>query len=272
MLAINTDYAGSTGCAEPTLRRIAEAGFSHIHWCHQWCTDFLYSGCEIEQIGRWLAEYDLKLLDLHASAGVEKCWFSGREYERLAGVELVKNRIDMTAALGGDVIMIHTGSVCEDPALNTIRLSQLRKSLDELQGMAGERKVRIAIENLPDDIFPDMKSLLAEYPADFVGVCYDSGHGNITGNGLDELESMKGRLISMHLHDNDSTGDQHKLPFTESIDWRRLARIIASSSYQNRPLSFEVGMRSMDTESEEEFLGEAFIACTKFSDMVDELR
>jgi hypothetical protein len=36
MLAITSDYAKSTGCPEPHLRQIAEAGFSHVHWCHHW--------------------------------------------------------------------------------------------------------------------------------------------------------------------------------------------------------------------------------------------
>ncbi len=87
MLSLTTDYASSKGCPESALRRIAEAGFTHVHWCHQWNTDFLYGHAEIAQIGRWLAEFGLGLLDLHASAGVEKNWVSAREYERLAGVE-----------------------------------------------------------------------------------------------------------------------------------------------------------------------------------------
>jgi sugar phosphate isomerase/epimerase len=47
------------------------------------------------------------LLDLHGSIGPEKNWASQREYERLAGVELVQNRIEMTAQLGGKVIVMH---------------------------------------------------------------------------------------------------------------------------------------------------------------------
>ena len=107
MLSITTDYATSIGDPSPYLRRIADAGFTHLHWCHQWNTDFLYSEWEVDQIECWLNDFGLQLLDLHASVGPEKNWYSGKEYERLSGVELVKNRIDMTSRLGGGVIIMH---------------------------------------------------------------------------------------------------------------------------------------------------------------------
>ncbi len=73
-LSMTSDYVTSTGCPEPYLEGIAQAGFSHVHWCHQWCTDFLYSDSEIHQITEWFERFGLKLLDLHASAGQEKNW------------------------------------------------------------------------------------------------------------------------------------------------------------------------------------------------------
>ena len=79
-LSMTTDFVRDKGNPEPYLRRIADAGFSHVHWCHQWNTDFLYSRPEIEQIRAWLAGCGLQTLDLHASAGVEKNWASLLEH------------------------------------------------------------------------------------------------------------------------------------------------------------------------------------------------
>ena len=107
MLSMTTDYMADTGSPEPYLRRIAEAGFTHVHWCHHWNTDFAYDDCELEQIECWLHRYNLQVTDLHASAGKEKAWGSLREYERLAGVELVANRIATAERLGADVIVMH---------------------------------------------------------------------------------------------------------------------------------------------------------------------
>ena len=36
---------------ETCLREIAEAGFSHIHWCFEWTGDYIYSKAEM---GRFL--------------------------------------------------------------------------------------------------------------------------------------------------------------------------------------------------------------------------
>lgn len=259
-LSVTTDYAKATGDPSPYLRRIADAGFSHIHWCHHWNTDFLYSKCEIEQIRKWLTDYGLQLLDLHGSVGPEKNWASPREYERLAGVELVRNRIEMTARLEGDVTILHVpGEPGSDP---------LRKSLDELEVLARERGILIAIEN---GNFNVIQEILSEYGRDYLGLCYDAGHGNMEEKGLDHLESLKTRLVSVHLHDNDGAGDQHNPLFSGTVDWPGLARIIAGSAY-TKCVSMEVTMANSGIEDEVVFLKHAFEAGTRFSRMIDEQR
>jgi len=268
MLSVTTDYATDKGCPEPYLRRIAEAGFSHLHWCHQWNTDFLYSQPEIDQIAAWLRELNLALTDLHASDGVEKRWVSPREYERLAGVELVQNRIAMAAQLGSDVIIMHTGREPQEEEPRRAFWTQLWKSLDELEPFAREHGVRIALEN---GRFSVIREILARYGPDYVGLCYDSGHGNVSGDGLDEAEALRDRLISIHLHDNDGTGDQHNLLFTGTVDWERLARILATSAYR-KCVSLEVTLRNSGIEDEESFLQKAFETGMAFTEMIGKYR
>ena len=259
MLSVTTDYAKDTGDPSPYLKRIADAGFSHIHWCHHWNTDFLYSKWEIEQIKSWLKEYGLKLLDLHGSAGNEKNWASPQDYQRLSGVDLAKNRIEMTAYLGADVVIMHVPGDPESIAI--------RKTLDDIEPFAREYNVRIAIEN---GKFEAISKLLSEYGPEYLGLCYDCGHGNITGaNGLDNLEILKDRLISVHLHDNDGNGDQHQILFMGTVDWKRLAKIIAKSSYK-KPVSMEVTMGRSGIPDEMEFLAKAFETGTTFAGMIAE--
>jgi sugar phosphate isomerase/epimerase len=261
VLSITTDYAKDTGDPSPYLKHIAETGFSHIHWCHHWNTDFLYSKWETDQIQRWLSDYGLRVLDLHGSAGNEKDWASSEEYRRLAGVELVRNRIEMTAQLAADVVIMH---VPHDP-----RSAPIRRSLDALEPFARAHNVRIAIEN---GSFEAIAQLLSEYDPRYLGLCYDCGHGNIAGAaGLDHLESLKERLISVHLHDNDGTGDQHQLLFMGTVDWQRLAGIMAQSAYTGC-VSMEVSVKRSGIEDEIEFLKKAFETGTAFSRMIEESR
>lgn len=268
MLAVNTDYAQDTGDPEPYLRRIAEAGFTHVHWCHHWCTDFLYTDPEIRQIQRWFAEFGLKLVDLHASHGMEKRWADLREYRRQSGVDLVKNRIVMTERLGGDVITLHTPGEPEGEPERTALHDAIRRSLDELSSDARRCGVRIAFENLMNHNAEQLADLFSEYAADYVGLCYDSGHGNVTGDGLDLLERWQHRLLAVHLHDNDSSGDQHQIPYEGSVNWQRLTSLLASSRY-SKCVSLEVAMRNApEGTSEQTFLQQAYTAAQRLQHAV----
>ena len=270
MLSIVSDYMSDRGSPEAYLRRIAEAGFSHVHWGHHWGDDFLYSGSEIREIGKWLADCGLELDGVHASSGREKLWGSVREYERLAGVELVRNRIEMASELSCSVIVMHLPREIANADEDAAAWRQLHRSLEELEPCARERGVRIAVEN---GVFSAVERVLGSYPPDYVGLCYDAGHGNMSGDGLDRLDVLKDRLIAAHLHDNDGTEDQHIPPFTGTVDWERLAPIIAKSSYAG-PVSLELltwlWVRPIDDE--EAFLQKAFETGSVLSEMIDKHR
>ena len=266
MLSVTSDYVVSTGCPEPYLRAIAEAGFSHVHWCHEWNTDRLYTADEVAQIARWLKQFGLGVTDLHASAGAERRWGAPRPDVRQAGEGLVINRIDMAAELGTDVIIHHlpdragAGAAGDAPAY----WDGVWASLDVLTAAACGRGVRIALEN---GRFDDLERVFARYGPEAIGLCYDAGHGNLIPDGLDRLAALAGRLISIHLHDNDGAADQHRLPFTGTVDWRRLTGILARSSYAKWP-NLESTMAHYPGRDERDFLAEAFVAATRLADMI----
>jgi len=252
-LSMATDYARDTGNAEPSLRRIAEAGFRHIQWIHHWNHDFIYTQPEIEHIAGLMNDLGLSLYDIHAPTGAEKNWFSTVEYQRLAGVEIIKNRVEMCATLGGSVIVAHIPELVPE---NLRSWHQLKRSLDQLEAFCCANAVRIAVENRPYDQFNGIHELFSENDPQFIGLCYDSGHGNIGGNGLQYLDSVKERLISVHLHDNDGLADQHKPVFTGTVDWEELARLVSESPYREF-LTLETQMKSSGMDNEDLFLKRA---------------
>jgi len=269
MLSMTTVYCTDTERPEPYLKRIAEAGFSHLHWGHHWDSDFLYSQHEIEQIADWMECYGLRLCDVHGSAGQEKNWGAFVEYERLAGVELVQNRIEMAARLGSDVVVMHLPPEPEGTEGKDMFKAQLQKSLDELNPCATENGVCIALENgVAETRFGMIEWALSRYDPAYVGVCYDAGHGNIHAGSLDWLERWKDRLAAIHLHDNDGSDDQHRLPFAGTVDWERLVRIIAQSSY-TKCVNLESMMYTSPIKDEGVFLAEALRAGERISEMID---
>ncbi len=264
MLSLTSDYRISTGNPQPYLRAMAAAGFTHVHWCHQWNTDFRYAGAEIRQLGHWLAEYGLTMLDVHGSAGVEQCWFAEREDARLAGVELVNNRLELARALGAGALIMHIPPPDGAP-IRTTQAAQLYRSLDSLLPRAQRLGVRLALENMANDDFALLTELFARYTPSTLGLCYDAGHGNIGRNGLALLDTVKDRLVCVHLHDNDGHGDQHAIPFTGTVDWPRLAGILARSSY-DRCLSLETVIG--DGKDEPAWLRQAHAAGTRLTHLV----
>jgi sugar phosphate isomerase/epimerase len=275
-LSITTDVFTDTGCPEDSLRLIAEAGFTHVHWCHQWNTDFIYEEPELRQIGAWLRGFGLHLLDLHGSNGREKCWTSPREHERAAGVLLVKNRVDMTRMLGGDAVVMHVAGkrgLAEDPGVT----DRLRRSLDECLPYARDRGVRIAVEN-GEDNWETIRGLFGSYGPDVLGLCYDCGHGNLVrpgiqsaGSALDNLDGVKDRLLVLHLHDNDGERDQHRVPYTGTVDWPRLSRIIAESGYR-KCISMESNIHQEPDKEQRGFLARAHAAGTRITEAVNTAR
>ena len=109
-----------------------------------------------------------------------------------------------------------------------------------------------------------------------MGICYDPGHGNIDGGGLDFAEAVKDRLIAFHLNDNDTTSDQHNLIFSGVVDWDRLAQIIAASAYDKEYMTMEIVMTMEPginySGDEAQFLSQAMESGVKFHKMVTDAR
>ena len=271
-LALTTDYAGSRGDPGPVLRRLAEAGFRHVHWCHQWNTDYLYPADEVRRLAALFRKLDLSLNDLHASAGRRWSWGSPWPWRRRAGIELVRNRMAMTRDLGGDVVVMHVPRPRGWWDNRNAWWSRFRRTLDALEPFARERRVRIALENMPEDNFDLIEAALDAYGPEYLGICYDAGHGNMAGNGLDRLERRQDRLIALHLHDNEGLKDRHWPLFRGTVDWPRLARLIATSGYVKPVLTVESNMQNVGGQSEADFLAETIAGGTRFAAMVEASR
>lgn len=284
-LAIATDFMGSAGDPERPLRLIAEAGFTHLHWCHQWNTDHLYTDYEIARYAGLLRRFGLRLLDIHGSDGGSGlcCWYSPDENYRHGGVELVLNRLRMMAALHATgALMMHPpgngyDATPEQRAATARKTDALRRSLDEILPVAEGFGIPIAIENLPGYPWDVLDQIFSEYPKELVGLCYDSGHGNIRVRGteppvgLDHLEQWLDRLHALHLHDNDGSGDQHQPPFYGNVDWARLAADIRRSAYP-RVLSFELAMHNVPETLKNDpaaFLADAHERCLRVQALHD---
>lgn len=87
----------------------------------------------------------------------------------------------------------------------------------------------------------------AQYGAEVLGFCFDTGHANIAGLDLERFVRTLGpRLKVLHIHDNDGRADLHQMPFTFTItrenhpstDWEGFIRALRSIHFDG-VLNFE---------------------------------
>ncbi len=278
-LGINVDYSGSNDSAMQALNEIANAGFSHIMWTEHWDSDYLYSQTEMQSIACRLDALGLSLADLHGTSGVKSCWYSTCEEERLAGVELIRNRVDMTAMLGGDSVILHP-MITNHQQIDLWR-SQGERSLRELEEYVLMKKVSLVLENLfqsdylqqRDDTlqgFETIEYFFNRFAPDYLGFCWDTGHAFILGEKAFKwsVSLAHQRLRSIHLNDNQGVSDQHAPPLTWDSPWEIIAETIASSPYpRGKALVVEVDARENNFDSLA-FLAEAHMKAKAFAALI----
>jgi sugar phosphate isomerase/epimerase len=236
--SINTDYFNDKHNwfeIERQIRNIAEAGFTHVQWIHDWYGEYLYSPSEMIQARDILRDYNLTAHTLHGSEGGERGFYdqgrwiptpqircttirkdytSTNRYLRLAGVDLIKNRIDLCNHIGADTLVLHLqlpyGTFKKNPQDKADYYAAVYRSFDELEEYAKASGVRIAQENLfftPNEEEDEkFDRLFNRYPEDYMGLCYDSGHATLSclDNYYYYLEKYNNRLLVVHLQDTDS--------------------------------------------------------------------
>ena len=174
----------------------------------------------------------------------------------------------------------------ETKKLIPARIEAQMRTLDELIPAMEKYDVKIALENLPADTFEVLPSYLKEFPAEWIGVTFDSGHANMAEQkGLKRIWDVKDRIMALHLNDNDgSTKDLHQPPFYGIIDWENTVKLVKESAYSatGRPLSFELSMRHTpfydpelkENQTEERikaYLTDAYDRCKKVAEMYESL-
>jgi len=210
-------------------------------------------------IAHLLDEAGLKAWSVHGSHGkngvsevgapcaeTRKDFLSPHEWQRQAGLDLIRNRLEFCRRIGSPSLVMHVDldeAELRTPEGHTAFYARLHRSFDEIAEVCARTGVRIAVENLTaapmDRILEMFGHLFDRHPQEVVGLCYDCGHAELAEpGGFRILEQFGDRLIATHLHDNRSVKDDHLLPGDGNIDFDRLIALIAATPYEP-PLTFE---------------------------------
>ncbi len=157
--------------------------------------------------------------------------------ERAAHLATVMRHVELAALMGSKTGGIHPGgsgpaTVAEFEAEKVRRVETFKPLVE----FAAERDFSMAIENMCDSprasrgargmrgygcLISELREIVEDIGMPNVGICYDTGHGNLQGLTMAEaIRDAGDLLIATHITDNDGSGDQHRTPFYGNIDWR----------------------------------------------------
>ncbi|MDR3341756.1 MAG: sugar phosphate isomerase/epimerase [Treponema sp.] len=314
--SVNSEYNNDINSWPEAIRQlenIAKAGFTHIQWIHDWQAEYMYSKSEMYYARDLLRDLGLKCHTVHSTEGgvrllkkpdgtaefrnryrlltdIRKDYTSTVEFIRLAGVDLIRNRIDFASLVGAYAIVQHMQlpwKMFEESGDDKKEYyKQAFKSIDELEAYARNAGVKIAFENLivtPERHMEEcFDRLFDRYDSGYIGYCYDSGHAVLQcrGNFYHFAEKYNSRLIVCHLQDVDPITeemaaddyqiykhDYHRVPFSgTAVNWEKVADLVATSPTE-LPADFEVGIYG-NRDEEWSQLVECRTRAEKFFDMV----
>lgn len=236
-----------------TMREFASNGAKHLIVNDQMFNELMLNSNLAKKLLKEMAEEGLSFVDGHAPAGEFldlNCPDESFRNEMIARHKLV---INIAASMGLKTLTIHCGLdfVTASVPLET-HIARTKDALEKILPEAEKCDVIVAIENIwtPNchpDVLLDIKK---DFPTDYLGLCYDSGHANLLDKNhvncfnqaqndwlkilkLDEvkwedkaLEKMLPHVVNCHLHDNDGSWDVHGRIGSGNIDWKHIKSLL----------------------------------------------
>lgn len=157
-------------------------------------------------------------------------------------LKLAEKGMEACSLLGGEIVVVHTGS-CRVPTREFFELTK-QKCLSLLRSLASRARevgVKLAVENgmTPSSPFStpaELREVVEEVGA---GITYDVGHANLReraeGGKLDvrsQIRAMGKSLLHLHVHDNRGGDDDHLVPGEGEIDFSSLSSSLHEAGYR----------------------------------------
>ncbi len=147
-------------------------------------------------------------------------------------VEVICDTIASSAEIGATTVTIHPGlSSMSVNGTEVLATERARRSMKRIEATGWEYGVTLAIENMPS--FPFFLGRTASDLADIVdgtdlGICFDIGHANTTGQIEAMVEAFGDRIANVHIHDNNGDRDAHMTLGDGCIDFPRVLGLLSS--------------------------------------------
>jgi sugar phosphate isomerase/epimerase len=235
--------------AASILNRLAALGFTHLDMAFDYCTHpdspFMGEGWRewAESLRRKADGMGVRYTHSHACGGA-----SSRSPAMLRCFEACQ-------LLGIRYLVVHPDCSADGREL-THPDEFIRHNAEAYRGLipyAEKHNVIILSENIlwNASIYPTViADLVKTVDSPFFGWCCDTGHIHCSGVPMTDLRKVSVPPLSLHVQDNDGSGDQHSLPGDGTIDWKEFLDILREIDYKGE-LVLEAHHQSLEASDDE---------------------
>ena len=261
MIPLTHCYAWTQGSREEQknrMREFAENGAEHLVLTSSLLAEGAKDSGYLMTFAADMKEFGLDFVDSHAFWGT---WSDpGMPMAEWREIMLLRHQMAFRFCnrFGVRTMAFHTGNTFNNIFGKELTLEDyydaLIRSLEILLPEAEKYGVIIALENqwTPLNHSRQLLRALEHFHSPYLGLCYDSGHGNLTEKGSlfpgetcvpsvwnnlgipveweeNLIEKFSPHLVNCHLHDNNGIMDEHKLPGQGTVDWQRIKTVLRRS-------------------------------------------
>lgn len=184
----------------------------------------LFKEKQLEKYKKFLKDHNLEIEQIHSLFGSEYDLTHTVNSKRSIFIEGIKSEIEKLKYLGVKNYVIHCSGIVEDNERKE-KIKIFIDSMERILPVAERVKMKIAIENISSrqkviGTAEEIKRILGTFKSEFLGVCFDTGHANLSKNPKKEFNILHNNLFTFHIHDNDGERDLHLPPPYGVFDWK----------------------------------------------------
>jgi sugar phosphate isomerase/epimerase len=173
-----------------------------------------------QEMERIIPSYDLQL-SLHAPfSDVNIGSFNERIREE--AVRQVIEAVEIADGLGMKTATLHPGFFSPLSYYSPDKVMEIaRGSIQLIDSKVQGLGIEVGVENMPDIIVTTCRKaedLLQLIDGTGIGICFDVGHANTTGE-IENFLRLTDSFVNVHLHDNDGRRDRHMPMGTGTVDF-----------------------------------------------------
>lgn len=203
----------------------------------------------VREIADWFRSTAIPLNSVHAPLYADYEWgrtgsppvniASTDRAGRVEAMDEIKRALELAEQIPFRFLVQHIGVA--DEAFDDRKFEAAMTSVEHLRAFAKPLRVRILLENIPNELSTPERlvEFIQTSHFDDVGVCFDFGHAHMMSDVPQAFETVKAFIQSTHVHDNHKDRDTHLWPGAGSIDWKQAMKLLQSAP-QTPPFLLEI--------------------------------